>query len=195
MNVEQILSSISRYVRLSRSEIDLFVSVLEPRTVLKKDCLIQSGEICRHDYFVNKGCLKICYANNKGIECVTKFAIENWWVIDIESFLNATPSFFYYQAVEDTELLQLSKANYDLLLEQVPAMQAFFIRRWQNNFIMLQHRFIQSNSLTAEEKYSQFQKKYPGLDQRISLRLTASYLGITPEFLSVLRKRAANSLS
>ncbi|PSL50305.1 CRP-like cAMP-binding protein [Chitinophaga niastensis] len=195
MNVDLILSSISQHVRLSPSETDLFTSVLESRTVYKKDYLIKSGEICRHDYFVNKGCLKVCYANEKGIECVTKFAIENWWVVDIDSFLNTTPSFFYYQAVEDTELLQISKANYHLLIEQIPAIQKFIIKRWQHSFIMLQHRFIQSNSLTAEEKYSQFKKKYPGLEQRISLRLTASYLGITPEFLSVLRKRETNSFS
>jgi CRP-like cAMP-binding protein len=195
MNVDLILSNISRYVRLSQGEADLFTSVLEPRTVYKRDYLIQSGEICRHDYFVNKGCLKVCYANDKGVEYVTKFAIEDWWVVDIDSFLNNTPSLFYYQAVEDTELLQVSKANYHLLMEQIPAIQKFMITRWQHSFIMLQHRFIQSNSLTAEEKYIAFQKKYPGLDQRISLRLTASYLGITPEFLSVLRKRGATSFS
>jgi CRP-like cAMP-binding protein len=195
MDVDLILSDISRHVRLSKSEADLFTSVLESKTVDKKDYLIKSGEICRHDYFINKGCLKVCYANEKGIECVTKFAIENWWVVDIESFLNGTPSFFYCQAVEDTELLQISKANYQILIEQIPAIQKFTISRWQNSFIMLQHRFIQSNSLTAEEKYREFQRKYPGLDQRISLRLTASYLGITPEFLSVLRKRGTASFS
>jgi CRP-like cAMP-binding protein len=195
MDVDLILSNISRYVQLSKVEVELFVSVLERRTVYKKDYLIKSGEICRHDFFVNKGCLKVCYANEKGVEYVTKFAIEDWWVVDIDSFLNATPSFFYYQAVEDTELLQISKANYHLLIQQIPAIQKFTVSRWQNSFIMLQHRFIQSSSLTAEEKYREFQRKYPGLDQRISLRLTASYLGITPEFLSVLRKRGASSFS
>jgi CRP-like cAMP-binding protein len=142
---------------------------------------------------VNKGCLKVCYANQKGVECVTKFAIENWWVVDIESFLQETPSFFYYQAVEETELLQISKANYQMLTQKIPAFQQFLTDRWQHGFIQLQHRFIQNSSLTAEEKYAQYLRKYPGLDQRISLKLTASYLGITPEFLSVLRKRAASS--
>ena len=195
MNVDLILASVSRYVQLSQSEIDLFTSVLEPKIVYKKDYLIRAGDVCRHDYFVNKGCLKVCYVNDKGIECVTKFAIENWWVVDIDSFLNTSPSYFYYQAVEDTELLRISKANYQLLIERIPAIQKFMTERWQHSFIMLQHRFIQSNSLTAEEKYKEFQKKYPGLDQRISLRLTASYLGITPEFLSVLRKREVSPLS
>src|SRR5882757_9854674 len=115
MNVDLILASVSRYVQLSQSEIDLFISVLEPKIVYKKDYLIRAGDVCRHDYFVNKGCLKVCYVNDKGIECITKFAIENWWVVDIDSFLNTSPSYFYYQAVEDTELLRISKANYQLL--------------------------------------------------------------------------------
>jgi len=195
MRVDSILSSISRYASLSPSEIELFISVLEKKTVRKKDFLIRTGEICRHDYFVNEGCLKIGYANDKGMECVTKFAIENWWAVEIESFLNITPSFFYYQAVEDTELLSISKTNHYLLLDRIPSYQKFTMERWQHGFIALQNRFIQSNSFTAEEKYDRFKQKYPGLDQRISLRLTASYLGITPEFLSVLRKRQVSALS
>lgn len=195
MNVDLILSSINRYTTLRTPEIELITSVLEKKVVKKKDFLIRAGEICRHDYFVNEGCLKVCYANDKGIECVTKFAIENWWAVEIESFLNITPSFFYYQAVEDTELLRISRANYLLIMESIPAFQKFMLERWQQSFIMLQHRFIQSTSLTAEEKYRQFKLKYPGLDQRISLRLTASYLGITPEFLSVLRKRQVSMIS
>jgi len=195
MKVDSILSSMSRYAHFSPSEIELFISVLEKKTVRKKDFLIRTGEICRYDYFVNKGCLKICYANDKGTECVTKFAIENWWVVEIESFLNTTPSFFYHQAVEDTELLGISKTNHYLLIDQIPAYQKFTLERWQNGFIALQNRFIQNNSFTAEEKYDRFKQKYPGLDQRISLRLTASYLGITPEFLSVLRKRQVSPIS
>jgi CRP-like cAMP-binding protein len=195
MIVESILSSISQYAHLSPPEIDLFISALETKTVRKKDFLIRAGEVCRHDYFVNQGCLKIFYADSKGLECVTKFAIENWWVVEIESFLNLTPCRFYYQAVEDTELLGISKDAHDLLIDRIPAYQKFTSQRWQNSFIALQNRFIQNHSLTASEKYDQFKQKYPGLDQRISLRLTASYLGITPEFLSVLRKRQAGAFS
>ena len=195
MNVDLILASISRHAKLSQAEIDLLISVLEIKTIKKKEYLIRTGDLCRYDSFINKGCLKICYANEKGVECVTKFAIEDWWVVDIESFLKSTPAYFYYQAVEDTELLRISKANHLLLIDRIPAFQKFMLERWQNSFIMLQHRFTQNNSMTAEEKYHHFKLKYPGLDQRISLRLTASYLGITPEFLSVLRKREVTPIS
>ncbi len=177
MNVDSILSSISQRAERSPSETELFISVLETKTVKKKDFLIRAGDICRYDYFVNQGCLKICYTDGKGLEYVTKFAIENWWVVEIESFLHLTPCFFSYQALEDTELLSISKANYDLLIDRIPAYQKFTIQRWQNSFVALQNRFIQSNSFTALEMYEGFKQKYPDLDQRISLRLTASYLG------------------
>ncbi|RFM28303.1 Crp/Fnr family transcriptional regulator [Deminuibacter soli] len=195
MNSDLLIANITKQVPLSTAEQHLFTSLLEPRTVYKKEYLLRQGDICRHDYFVNTGCLKICYTDEKGIECVTKFAIENWWVIDIESYLYASPCFYYYQAVEDTTLLQISKTNLEHLLQTIPALQQFMTTRWQNSFIALQHRFVQSLSLSAEEKYRLFREKYPGLELRIPQKLVAAYLGITPEFLSRLRKKAATDFS
>ena len=195
MNFDLIISNILKHIKLNTSEIDFFVSLLEPVTISKREYLVRSGEVCRHDYFVNKGCLKVCYSDNKGVECVIKFAIEDWWVVDLDSFLNCKPSFYYIQAVEDTELFKLSKSNYDLLHKEIPGFQKFSNERWQSGFIALQQRIIQSLSLTAEERYMHFKEKYPNLDQRISQRLIAAYLGITPEFLSVMRKKWATAFS
>jgi CRP-like cAMP-binding protein len=195
MNYDLIISHISDSTRLSQSEIDFFISILEPRKIRKKEFLLNIGDICRHDFFINSGCIKICYIDRKGNECITKFAIEDWWLTDIDSFLNQNPMFFYFQAVENTEFFQISKRNYELLHEQIPSMQKFTLERWQRSFIRLENRFIQSVSLTAEEKYHQFKQKYPNLEQRISQKLIASYLGITPEFLSVMRKKRATFIS
>jgi len=195
MNFDLIISNITRHTPLEPGEINFFTSLLEPGQLLRKDWLVRTGDICRYDYFVNKGCLKVCYTNEKGTESVIKFATENWWVVDLDSFLNHTPSFYYIQAVEDTDYFQLSKSNYDLVHRKIPAFQKFSNERWQNGFIALQQRIIQSLSLTAEERYSHFLNKYPGLDQRISQRLIAAYLGITPEFLSMLRKKWATEFS
>ncbi len=195
MPFDLILSNIGQHVRLTPGEAEFLTSLLEPRTVPKKEFLLREGEVCRYDYFVNRGCLKVCYSDNKGVECIVKFAIENWWVIDLDSFLNHKPSFYYIQAVEDTDLFRLSKGNYDLLHERVPAMQRFSNKRWQDGFIALQKRVTQNLSLTAEERYAHFKVKYPNLEQRIPQRLIAAYLGVTPEFLSVLRKKWSTAFS
>ncbi|NUM79810.1 Crp/Fnr family transcriptional regulator, partial [bacterium] len=158
-------------------------------SVRKKDFLLMNGDICRYDYFVTSGCLKVCYTDENGSEFIVKFALENWWVVDLDSFLNGTPSLFYIQAIEDSEVLQISKKNYDALHQKIPAFQKFSNERWQNGFIALQHRIMHDQSLTAEERYERFKEKYPTLEQRIPQKLIAAYLGITPEFLSMLRKK------
>lgn len=195
MYEQQILDSLERNFFLSQKERSLFMSLLEHRQLQKRDYLLRIGEICRHDSFVLKGCLKVCYNDEKGVEKIIKFAPENWWVVDIDSFLHAKPSFYYIQALEDCELYQLSRSNYHRLHEEIPAFQKFSHQRWQNGFIALQQRILQSQSMTAEERFEHFLQKYPGLDQRIPQKLIAAYLGITPEFLSMLRRKWASRFS
>lgn len=189
MNFDLILNNILEHgVQLDASQKTTFTSLLETRKIAKKEYLFNVGEICRYDYFVNKGCLKVCYYDDDGKECIIKFAVENYWVVDLDSFLNFRPSFYFVEAVENSDLFQLSRENYDILHREIPAFHAFSNKRWQAGFIALQHRIIQSHSLTAEERYLQFRQKYPGLEQRISQRMVASYLGITPQFLSAMKK-------
>lgn len=195
MDFTAIIASVRTFARLDQTDESFFTSLLEPLSVRKKEYLLREGEVCRYDYFVRSGCLKVCYSDEKGKECVIKFAIENWWVTDLESFLLHKPAFFYIQAVEDTLLFRIGKSNYDLLHRQIPAFHQFSNLRWQNGFIALQQRIIQSHSLTAEERYSHFRVKYPTLEQRISQKLIAAYIGVTPEFLSALRKKWASGFS
>ena len=192
---QMIIENITKYIRLTPSESEFVISLMEKRTIAKKQYLLRTGEICRYDYFIAKGCVKVCYTDEKGIECIIKFAPENWWVIDLDSFLNGKPSFFYIQTIEDVELYQLSRSNYELLNKNLPQFQKFSNERWQQGFISLQQRIMQNLSMSAEERYHQFINKYPGLEQRIPLKLIASYLGITPEFLSMLRKKWASRFS
>lgn len=190
-----ILADISRYIHLDPEEAGLFVSLLEARELARKQFLLRQGEICRYDYFITRGCVKVCYTGEKGTECIIKFAPENWWVTDLDSFLNKKPSFYYIQAIEDTEVFQLNRSNYDRLYQEIPKFQKFSSERWQHGFIALQQRVMQNLSMTAEERFRHFMQKYPGLDQRIPQKLIASYLGITPEFLSMLRKKWATRFS
>lgn len=189
MQYQNIISNIKQHVKLSPADEELVIAQLKPKSIAKKEYLLRTGDVCLYDYYVNSGCLKVCYTDEKGAECVIKFAIEDWWVVDLESFLHHKPAFYYIQAVEDTQVLQLSKDSYDLLHAQIPALQQFSNQRWQNGFIALQRRIIQNLSMPAEERFAHFKEKYPTLEQRIPQKLIAAYLGVTPEFLSMLRKK------
>lgn len=195
MQFREILDNIGKSLSLTEEEKNFFTSLLQVRTIRKKEFLLRPGEICRHDSYVIKGCFKVCYNDEKGIEKIIKFTPENWWVIDLDSFLHSKPSFYFIQALEDSEVLQLSRSGYDQLHSGIPAFQKFSNERWQNGFIALQQRVLQSQSMTADERFEHFCRKYPGLDQRIPQKLIAAYLGITPEFLSMLRKKRATRFS
>jgi CRP-like cAMP-binding protein len=194
MNFDLIVQNVTQHIRLSREEIELFTSYLQPRTFKKKSFILRSGDTCQSETFVVKGCAKIFYTDAEGVEHIVKFAIENWWTMDLESFAQQTPAFYSIQALEDTETLQLTKANHDALYDRVPQFEKFSRILFQHAYILLQHRLTQNLFVTAEEKYNQFTKKYPGLELRIPQKEIASYLGITPEFLSMLRNRRTKSL-
>jgi CRP-like cAMP-binding protein len=139
--------------------------------------------------------VKVCFTDEKENERIMKFATENSWVIDLESFLNNKPSSFYIQAIEDTEYFRLSQSSYRLLYKVVPQFEKFSIEHWRNGFIALHQRIMQNLSMSAEERYQLFKNKYPGLEQRIPQKLVASYLGVTPEFMGKLRGKYTAQLS
>lgn len=191
----EIIKNIQKSLTLTVEEQQFFTSLLRQKSIRKKDYLLRIGEICRHDSFIVKGCFKVCYNDEKGVERIIKFTPENWWVVDLDSFLHSKPGFYYIQALEDSEVLQLHKSDYDHLHVKIPAFQQYSNERWQQGFIALQQRVLQSQSMTADERFEQFCQKYPGLEQRIPQKLIAAYLGITPEFLSMLRKKRATRFS
>jgi CRP-like cAMP-binding protein len=194
MDTRQILKSVSQNVLLNKDEEEFFLSILEPSLFRRKDFVLIAGDVCRFQTFVNKGCLKVFYTDHDGNEHIVKFAVENWWSVDLESFSNQSPAFYSIQALEDTDTWQIRKSNYDLLLERVPKFEKFTRLQFQNSYILLQHRMTQHLYSKGEDKYDQFNKKYPGLEQRIAQKEIASYLGITPEFLSMLRKKSMKGI-
>lgn len=186
---DRIVKNITDIVPLNKYEVELLLSVAELKAFKKKQFILRAGEICRFETFVNKGCLKVFYTDLNGVEHNVKFAPENWWSLDLESFAMQTPAFYSIQAIEDCECLQISNTHHDWLYNRIPQLEKFARVRYQNSYILLQHRMTQNLFSTAEEKYDAFIKKYPGLELRISQKDIASYLGITPEFLSMLRKK------
>jgi CRP-like cAMP-binding protein len=191
MNFDLILENISRHIELTSEESAYFTSLLVARKIRKKDFLLREGEINTHETFVNKGCLRNYTVDEKGNEHIIMFAIEDWWTSDLYSFLAQAPATFTIDALEDTEVWQISKDNLEKLFEKVPKFERFFRIMFQKAFIAQQDRINQNLSLTAEERYNRFVSKYPRLEQRIAQKQLASYLGITPEFLSMLRKKRA----
>lgn len=192
MNTDLILHNVARLVDLNTEEIEFFTSLLEQRALKRKQYLLRNGKIARYTFFVNTGCLRVYNIDDHGKVHTGYFAIEEHWVSDLYSFLTQTPATFNIDALEDTEILCISKPDMEILYREVPKFERFFRILHQRAFLSLHERLMDHLSTTAEEKYEKFQKRYPGLKLRIPQKHIAAYLGITPEFLSMLRRKRAN---
>lgn len=187
-----ILKNASRFVQLSPEETDLFKQLLKVKRLKKKQFLAQEGEVCRNTYFVNSGCIRTYFTDKDGVEHNVQFAIENWWTGDMHSFLTQQPGRYNLVALEDTELLYIERNAQEELFQKIPKFERFFRLLLQNAFVALQDRILAGISETAEERYQNFRKKYPDMDRRIPQNQIASYLGITPESLSRVRRNLAH---
>jgi CRP-like cAMP-binding protein len=157
----------------------------------KRQYLLQEGDIWKYDAFIVKGCLRTYSVDEKGAEHIIGFSIENWWTGDRESLLLQQPSRFNIDAVEDSEVILFTHDNFQLLCREIPAFNDMVNAILQKSFIAAQNRIQSSLSFTAEEKYLNFINKYPGFAQRMPQNMIASYLGMTPETLSRIRKQTA----
>jgi len=189
MTEDLIIGNISQHIQLDNCEVNYFLSLLQQKTIGRKEYLLRPDEVCKYESFVTKGCLRNYTVDNAGIDHIVMFAVEGWWTGDLYSFLTQTPSEFIIDALEETELLQISKCDLEQLYERVPKFERFFRIILQNAFVAQQQRINQNLSFTAEERYLQFIKKYPQLEQRVPQKQVAAYLGITPEFLSMIRRK------
>ncbi len=168
---------------------DLFL----PKKLRKKQYLLQEGNVCKYFAFVEKGILRSYTIDNKGTEHILQFAFEGWWMADLYSILTNEPSMYNMEALEDSNILVISKPSWDLLLERIPKFERYFRILLQNNLIATQRRLMSSLSESAETKYLKFIETYPGCLQRVPQHMIASYLGITRETLSRIRKEMAMS--
>ena len=183
-----ILANIAKHISLDKEEADYFTSLLEYKEVEKKECLLREGQVCKNIIYVHSGVLRAYCLNKEDKEATIMFAVADWWVTDMYCFVNQKPAMMYIEAIEDSCVLQLSKENLDTLFAEVPKFEKFFRIIMQNAYIREQLRVIQNLSLSAEERYNNFLSKYPQIVQQVSQKQIASYLGITPEFLSAIRK-------
>jgi CRP-like cAMP-binding protein len=184
-----ILGNFALHIQLDAAETELVTARLQRKTLKKKTVLLHTGAVCRNIYFVNKGCLRLFNTDSEGLEHNILFCPANWWAVDIASFSGQTPAFYTIGALEDTEVFYLSYTALEELYIQVPKLERFFRILIQNGFYFYQQRLTSNLSKPAEERYALFQKQYPKLEQRIAQKHIASFLGITPVFLSMIRKR------
>lgn len=188
-----ILQNIGRHIALSDSEQAYFLSLLHSKKLRRRQYLLQEGDVSRYENFIAKGCLRAYEVTPNGQEHVIQFGIEDWWIGDMYSFLTETPSKLNIDALENSEILQISKASLELLYQEVPKFERFFRLIIQNAFIATQQRLLSNLTDNASARYLEFLKKYPRIEQRVSNVQIASYLGMSPETLSRIRKQLTES--
>lgn len=186
-----ILSTVAKHVVLSPDEECYFTDILNEKRVSKKEFVLNQSRSCNNIFYVNAGILRAYHLNEEGKESTIMFAVTDWWVTDMASFLDEEPALLNIQAVDDCELLQLSKQGLDKLYEAVPKFEKYFRVMMQNAYIREQSRTIQNLSLPAKDRYENFIAKYPQIVAKVTQKQIASYLGITPEFLSMIRGRGS----
>ena len=184
-----LLAHIRKFVPISEDEAAVLESCTQVLQVKKKQQLLKEGQICTTNYFVIKGVLRLYALTDRGTEQIIQFAIDNWWLSDYMSFDKQTPSGFYIQAVEDTELLCLDRSTQEQLFKKVPQLESYFRivfqRAYAASLVRIQYIFC----LTKEDRYHHFNNAYPEFVQRIPQYMLASFLGFTPEFLSKTRAK------
>jgi CRP-like cAMP-binding protein len=189
MNTANIIASISKHIVLSDEESAYFSSLLLPLHLRQGEVPAKAGEHVKYFIYVSSGCLMSYFTDRDGVDHVGQFATAGWWTGDLQSFTRQTPATFTTRALTDTNILMLPRQSMDQLLETHPKFEKYFRLLFQNSLITHSDRLIQNLSFTAEERYLAFQEKYPSLEQYVPLKYIASYLGMTPEFLSKIRRK------
>ncbi|RZM08898.1 MAG: Crp/Fnr family transcriptional regulator [Pedobacter sp.] len=186
--VEVLFEHIEKKVTLSDTERSAVKDFFTPKSLRKRQYLLQAGDSCKHLAFIAEGLLRTYNTDDKGNEHVSVFGWEGWWLSDFNSFLTGVPAIYNIDAIEDAQLLLLSRADYEKLTLNVPIMDRYFRILFQNSILTKERRLTSSISHTAKEKYLEFISSNPEVSQRIPQHLIASYLGIAPETISRIKK-------
>lgn len=184
-----LIEHIAKNAQFSKREQEEFCKYFLPRTIKRKAFLLQQGQVCKFEGFVVEGCFRIFTIDKKGNENTLYFAAKDWWLMDIDSFMNHKPSDLNMQALEDSKVLIINQKDKSTLYNSVPLAEKFFRIMFQKSVVAWQRRLIRNHSLTAKERYCHFIENYPEIASKLTDRQTSSYLGITHEFLSKIKKQ------
>lgn len=189
---ELFFEHFNKKVPLTREEELQIQTYLTPKKLRKKQYLLQEGDICKAIAFVEKGALRAYTVDDSGSEYIVQFALEGWLISDLYSFLTGEPATYHIDALEDSELVLISQAAHEELLTTVPKYETFTRLNVTGAYIAMQRRLTSIISLPLEERYMGFTSLYPDIVQRVPQHMIASYMGLTPETLSRIRKRLSS---
>lgn len=187
MDESIILNNIHKLIDLTKKEEALFLSLLEEKKLKKKQFLIHENEVSKFTAFVVKGCLRSYSIDRNGFEHILQLAPTNWWIADIYSLISKQPGKLNIDALEDSELILLYREDQEKLFESVPKFERFFRILTENSIAANHGRLLDYMGLTAQERYESFCKRYPSLMKSLPQKHIASYIGVTPEFLSKMK--------
>ena len=183
------INHIRKYVELDDNSVVLLLKYITPLKFKRKEFLLKEGQICHSMYFVEKGCLRMYFIDNKLNEQITQFALERWWMADHFSFIDNKPSPYFIQTVEKSEILAISASSFEALLRELPQMERYFRIVMQRALAASQLRNKYIYEMSKEEFYQHFSTSFPEFVQRVPQYMIASYLGLTPQYVSELRKK------
>jgi len=183
---------VRRQTTISDEELAILESHAKFKKLRKKQYLLQEGDVCRYHCFIASGLMRTYSVDGKGNEHIIRFATKDWWISDRESLLFGVPSKFNIDAIEESELILFDKDEMKVAMETVPVFGQLVTDILNKSFVINQNRIHEVISSTAEEKYQNFVKRYPDFALRVPQAMIASYLGITPESLSRVRKDLAH---
>lgn len=188
MNIQPLLNYYKNHLELNQNQIDLIKSLVKERTYLKGQYILQQGDVSKCSNFIVKGCVKMSFVDREANDHIVMFGVEDWWVSDLASYISGKPADYNIQCIETTTVLQFHKDSEIEINNAIPELEAFYNQKLTNALITAQNRIIQNFSHTAKERYQLFREKYPNHEKRIPQYMIASYLGITKEFFSKMKK-------
>lgn len=187
--IDILLHSINQHVEISKEEVQKMIPYFNVVPVKKRQILLSPGDTVVPKFFVISGSIRQYLVTDNGIEHTIIFSLEGWWLTDLGSFLEDQKGKYYIEAMEDGEVAMISKANFDQLFEDFPALNIYFRKLYQKAVMAKDTRILNMLSNKAEDRFLQFVEKYPSLMQRIPQYIIASYLGVTPEFFSRMKSK------
>ena len=191
MDYSSLFSHIKNKVELNQAEEEAITSRLRQKIYLKNQYIVQEGDVNRYQTFIISGTVRTFYLDENGSEHVVSFGIDDWWVGDICSFTNQTPAEFNTQCLERTTVTQISYQDMNQLYIEVPKLERYFRIVIQKAYGNMTKRIVRNHAMSAKERYMLFTEAHPDITNRVPQYMIASYLGVTKEFLSRMRKRLA----
>lgn len=192
MDYKEILGNLNRYLDLNEEDEKQFCAIVRTTKVKRRQFIVQPNFVCTHQTYVVNGAFRSYFISKEGVEHTIQFAIEDWFISDFNSYIHQTPASLYVEALEDSVVQEIAYEDVEQLCKSNPKFERFFRLVAQKSFAFSQRRILSNLGKSAEERYVEFQSLYPSIVQRIPQYALASYLGMSAEFLSKIRKRLAS---